>query len=112
MSIGSLGNVALSAAGAPLAQTKGGEMERTQQESAGQQRVAESGRKAEAASGIGETDGDDHETAERDADGRRLWEAPDEKKKKEAKASVSASAEPRLSKDASGLSGNNLDLTG
>ena len=27
-----------------------------------------------AAAGIGETDGEDHETSERDADGRRLWE--------------------------------------
>ena len=31
-------------------------------------------RKAEAAAGVGEPDGEDHETAERDADGRRPWE--------------------------------------
>ena len=31
-------------------------------------------RKAEAAAGVGEPDGEDHETAERDGDGRRPWE--------------------------------------
>ena len=32
--------------------------------------------KASDASGIGSTDGEEHQTEERDADGRRLWEAP------------------------------------
>ena len=63
-------------------------------------------RKAEAAAGVGEPDGEDHETHDRNADGRRPWEdqpAPE------------ADAEPpdmRQSKDPSGQSGNLLDLTG
>ncbi|ASV74609.1 hypothetical protein THTE_2007 [Thermogutta terrifontis] len=38
-------------------------------------------RQAEAAAGIGETDGENHETEERDADGRRPWELPPVSKK-------------------------------
>ena len=78
MSVGPMGGVAGSVAGSPLAQTKGSEPERAQQEAVAQQRRAESDQKADSAAGIGETDGEDHETAERDADGRRPWEPPPE----------------------------------
>jgi len=107
MSIGPLGGLAGSAAGAPLAQTKGSETERTQQDSGAQQRRVQSDQKAEAASGIGETDGEDHQTADRDADGRRFWEAPPEPNDSEQ-----ADDTDRRSKDASGQSGQNLDLSG
>jgi hypothetical protein len=111
MSMGPVGGVAGSVAGSPLAQTKGSEPERSQQDSVAQQRHIQSAEKAEAAAGIGETDGEDHETAERDADGRRLWEPPPEPTDEQADES-SDPAEQRQSKDATGESGNLLDLSG
>jgi hypothetical protein len=105
-----LGGVLGSAAGAPLSQTSGGETERTQRDTAVQQRQADTDARAERAAGIGTTD-EDQEATERDADGRRLWEAPPEKKSDAADEEQNA-AQPRQSKDATGLSGNHLDLTG
>ena len=70
MSVGPLGGVAGSVAGSPLAQTKGSEPNGPSKTPVQQRRV-ETDRRAEAAAGIGETDGEDHETDERDADGRR-----------------------------------------
>jgi hypothetical protein len=99
-----------SAAGAPLSQTSGSETERTQRDSAAQQRETDTGARAERAAGIGTTE-QDQEATERDADGRRMWEAPPEKKTDAADEDQS-SAPPRQSKDATGLSGNHLDLTG
>ena len=61
-------------AGTFLAQTRGSDIDRTQQESNSQDLRAESDLKAEAAAGVGQTDGEEHQTAKRDADGRRLWE--------------------------------------
>jgi hypothetical protein len=109
MSIGSLPAVVASAAGTSLAQSKA-ETERTNVDIGAQQRHAFSALKAESAAGIGETDGQDHEAAERDADGRRLWEAPPEgKKNPNAEDSVPT---PPHSRDATGQSGNLLDLSG
>lgn len=110
MSIGPLGGLAGSAAGAPLAQTKGSETERSRQDTGAQQRRVQSDQKAEAASGIGETDGEDHQTADRDADGRRFWEAPPEPNAPEQAAGTDDA--DRRSKDATGQSGQNLDLSG
>ena len=77
MSVGPLGGWAGSVAGTPLAQTKGSEVERTQQDLRNQQRRVQNNVRAENAAGIGEADGEDHHPAERDADGRRSWaEAP------------------------------------
>lgn len=112
MSIGPLGGVAGSAAGSPLAQTAGSEPERTQQDVAAQQRRVEGDQRAEAAAGIGETDGQDHESEERDADGRRLWEEPAEAEEANQGDEESASSADRQSKDPTGLSGNLLDLSG
>ena len=67
-----------SAAGSPLAQTKGAALERAQEEVGAEQRRLYHDRKAEAAAGVGEPDGEDHQTAQRDADGRRPWEEPHE----------------------------------
>jgi hypothetical protein len=104
MSIGPLG--AASAAGSPLAQTKGAEVERAQQEVGAQRRRVYHGRQAEAAAGVGEPDGEDHETAERDADGRRPWEDQPEP------PDNGAVPDTTQSKDPSQQSGNLLDLTG
>ncbi|OHB74967.1 MAG: hypothetical protein A2W31_11860 [Planctomycetes bacterium RBG_16_64_10] len=107
MSIGSAGGVAGSAAGAPLAHTKGTELERAGQDSASQQRQLDSNQNAENAAGIGQT-GEDRQASDRDADGRRIWENPQRHEQVEADGS-----EPlRQGKDARGERGGALDLTG
>lgn len=112
MSVGPLGGIAGSIAGSPLAQTKGSETERSQQDAGTQQRRVETARRAEAAAGIGQTDGQDHETDERDADGRRLWEAPAKPEEPETAPKDGAAGRQPHGKDASGQSGNLLDLSG
>jgi hypothetical protein len=114
MSLGPLGGIAASAAGAPLAQTKGSDVERAEQDSAAQARRVQADLKAENAEGIGEADGEDHETAERDADGRRLWEGPPQGQADQAEQTEPdhAPGEGRCSRDPTGRSGNLLDLTG
>ena len=106
MSIGPLGHVTASAAGSPLAQTKGDTTQAKQASDVQQRRVAVD-QQAEAAAGIGETDGENHETEERDADGRQVLEIPArEKKEKEG------SDQPQSPKDPTGELGRLLDLSG
>ncbi len=109
MSVGPVGGLAGSVAGTPLAQTAGSEVERAQQATSVQERRLQNDLRAERAGGIGEADGDDHETAERDADGRRPWEisppAP------EAGQPPPLDGPPQ-SKAASRQSGNLVDLSG
>jgi hypothetical protein len=109
MSIGPLGPI-VSAAGSALAQTKGSDLERTQNEVAGQERQTEVGRQAESAAGIGAADGENHQPSERDADGRRLWEAP-LGKRAGGDASACGQDETPRAKDPSGQSGGALDLS-
>ncbi len=106
MSVGPTpGMVTASLAGAPLAEKNSGAAEKTTQEGATRQRKVESVERAEKAEGIGETDGSEHQSEERDADGRRPWErmgrpkGQDEEKKQHTK-------------DPTGQSGNLLDLSG
>ena len=108
MNIGATTGALGSAAGAPLSQTAGAEAERSQKESAVQQRSADAQTKSEKASGIGQLE-QDQETSERDADGRRLWE---DTGKKKGEAADEENATERQAKDATGMSGNSLDLTG
>ena len=110
MSIGPMAGIAGSAAGSPLAQTQGAETERASQDAAAGGRRAEFDQKADAAAGIGEANGEDHETAERDADGRRLWEPPPNSDGEPADEETTP--QDRKSRDASGQSGNLLDLNG
>ena len=109
MSIGPLSSIAGSIAGTSLAQTRGPDVDRAQQESAARELRAQSQEKAELAAGIGEADGDNHQTAERDADGRRLWEFPQRKGKQEA---VADEPHQPQSQDPTGHSGSMLDLSG
>ena len=111
MSVGPLGGLAASAAGSPLAQTHGSEVDRARHDAAAQQRKVHSDQKAEDAAGIGETDGEDHEAEDRDADGRRLWEETPKPHEDQADTPTSASARSRA-KDPSGASGSLLDLSG
>jgi hypothetical protein len=107
MSIGPLGTIG-SLAATPLPQ-RAAEADKTQRESTDQARAAQGQLAAEAAAGIGETE-EDSQASERDADGRRLWEAPPAKQ-----SSAEASPEtpsPQLVKDPTGDSGSELDLVG
>jgi hypothetical protein len=105
--IGSFGGIAASVAGTSLAQAKGSEIERAGQDAGANERVAQSEQKAESAAGVGETNGQDHETSERDADGRLPWRMG---QLPEKTADDAAAAPP--SKDSTGQSGNLLDLSG
>ena len=108
MSVGSTGIVG-SLAGGQLQQSQGADAETVQHAARDQARRAQSARNAEAASGVGETE-QDHETEERDADGRRLWE----KQTKDAKVEppVADPVPPAPAKDPSGERGSQLDLLG
>jgi hypothetical protein len=109
MSMGPLGGVIGSAAGAPLSQTAGSETERLQKDALSHNRQVHAHEQAERAAGIGQTE-QDQESSERDADGRRFWEPPADPAKAKQHADVATPA--RQSKDATGLSGTQLDLTG
>jgi hypothetical protein len=111
MSVGSLGGIISSAAGAPLSQTAGSETERAQKDSLAQSRQVDANQKAELAAGIGQTE-QDQESSERDADGRRLWEAQDKTTNEAGHDEQAAETSVRQSKDATGQSGTKLDLTG
>lgn len=110
MSVGPMGGVVGSAAGAPLSQTAGSETERTKREASATQRQVENETKAEQASGIGQTEGDEG-PSERDADGRRLWEG-DTAPKQQSEEPPADPEPPRQAKDPTGQSGSSLDLTG
>jgi hypothetical protein len=109
MSIGPLPPL-VSVVGTSLAQVKGSDVERTQQDAVGHERRVASGEKAENAAGIAATD-EDSQTEDRDADGRRLWE---ETAKVDAKqdAADTPPESAHKSKDPSGQTGNQLDLSG
>jgi hypothetical protein len=87
-------------------------VERAQQDNTGAERRIQSDRKAEHASGIGETDGEDHETAERDADGRRIWEERSGSTENDSPETDAPAQDHPVSKDATGQRGNLLDLSG
>ncbi len=109
MSVGPLVSIAASMAGTPLAQSRGSDVERANQDSVQVERQVSGELKAELAAGIGATD-QEHETSERDADGRRLWEAT-AKQKSEAEADANTVA-ARKARDATGQCGTQLDLSG
>jgi hypothetical protein len=111
MSIGPMSGFvgAAGAAGAPLAQTKGADVDRAPQDTAAAELQIQGEQRAETAAGIGETDGQDHQTAERDADGRRLWERAAKPAQPE---DAEKTAEDLHGKDPTGASGNLLDLSG
>ncbi len=113
MSMGFVGGVVGSAAGASLSQTKGSEAERTQKDSLAQFREADGTEHSESAAGIGQTE-QDQESSERDADGRRLWEKSGKRAKDEKARSAAEEMDAlsRQSKDPTGQSGTKLDLTG
>ena len=109
-----------SALAAPQAQTQSADVDRTAQEVAEQAREYDAETKAENAAGVGQTDGEEHESNQRDADGRRLWEKnpalsadennAEQPEESEEDSDGAISHPPHASRDATGESGNQLDL--
>ncbi len=110
MNIAFFNGIVASAAGTPLALSKGTDVERSQHADAAQKRESVSQLKAEAAAGVGELDDADHKPEERDADGRRLWERFGKKNSGEEPGSEPAPV--KQVRDLSGECGNQLDLSG
>jgi hypothetical protein len=109
MSIGFLSNIGGSVAGTSLAQLRGSDADRAQQESNARELRVQSDQKAELAAGVGQADGDDHQTAERDADGRQFWRLRNRPGQQEATGNP---PQESRSIDPTGQSGNMLDLSG
>jgi hypothetical protein len=109
MSVGFTG-LAGSVAGSQLPQVKGTDVERSQNEMLSQARQVRAAEQSESAAGVGQTE-EDQETSDRDADGRRLWEAPPGNRPDPAPEAAEAGFGPR-SKDPTGERGQNLDLSG
>lgn len=113
MSVGSLG-IAGSLAGAPLAQKTGVAVDRAKQDTAHAQRQAEATERTAEAAGIGETH-EEHETSERDADGRMPWEfraKPAADANDESAVSTEAAQTAPGVRDPKGEAGGELDLVG
>ena len=110
MSVGPMGMAGSVAGGLP--QIRSADAGRAETESSDQARKSKSDRQAEAAAGVGET-AEDEKASDRDADGRRLWEAIPERASESDEANADATPEgtPR-SKDPTGTSGGQLDLSG
>ena len=112
MSFLPLGGVVGSFAGTGLAQTKGSDVDRAAQDTRNAERRAASDAKATDAAGIGTTDGEGHETHDRDADGRRQWEFNRPPEAATPQTVDTPAVEPARVKDPTGVAGNELDLTG
>ena len=110
MSMGPLGIIG-SAAGVPLTQASG-EKDRRAGEAQNQSAVSQT--QAGNQAGVGEAE-EQGESADRDADGRRLWEGDagpeDEENAAEDKSAVCEENEPG-NKDPTGNCGNQLDISG
>jgi hypothetical protein len=111
MSVGPLGIIG-SAAGSPLAQSQGSDVNRAQQDTASQSRQTHMSEKAEHAAGVGQTE-QDEEATDRDADGRRPWEIGSARM---VEPLAEAEPTPDISRhhgtDRSELTGRQLDLRG
>jgi hypothetical protein len=99
-------------AGGALAQAHAAQAERGR-EAAERQIQATFAASAEQAAGVGATDGEEHQTSDRDADGRRLWEAPAiGRSPKKAGDSTAEANSPPVANDPTGALGHGLDLSG
>jgi hypothetical protein len=108
MSVDPLGMIG-SVAGIPGSQTKGSPVETTAQDTADRARRREAVQRAENAAGIGQA-AEGSETNDRDADGRRPWEAPEETNT--AEPAETPPAETDRGQHSSGEPGHLIDLSG
>ena len=105
-SIPNTGGIIGSAAGAPLSQSQGSDIEKNQKDSNAVQRQEKNDKKASDAAGVGQTEQDEG-SSDRDADGRRFWE-----RNSHTGAEAEQQEETRQAKDPEGNRGTSLDLTG
>ena len=110
MSIGNVSGIPASVAGAGLSQ-QASEVGKARQDATARERVIQTEQQAADAARVGETDGKEHQTNERDADGRRPWEITGHRSAGAAAPETIAEA-PRQSRDATGDAGGQLDLSG
>ena len=113
MNVGPLGGVLGSAAGSQLQQTRGKDSDRAASDVGNQQRSDRLADRASAAAGVGQTE-EDQGTAERDADGRRMWEgSPDGSSQDQSTDEQDQEQQQQgRAKDPTGNTGTSLDLTG
>ena len=109
MSLGPRGRLG-AAAGSPLSQSPGTDVQQSQQNASDPARRTQSDNQAEQASGVGQTEHDE-EASDRDADGRRPWELGACPSGDAGQAETDA-ANDRPSKDPSGTRGGRLDISG
>jgi hypothetical protein len=110
MNVGPMGMLG-GAAGSPLSQSQGTDVNKAQQDTTDQSRKATSENKAEQASGVGQTEHDE-EASDRDADGRRPWEIGGRSPEDTGDDQANESETPQQSKDPSGTRGGQLDVSG
>lgn len=103
MNIVPLGPASMS--GAPLAQPRAAEST-AQHQAAAAERADRAAQRATQAGGIHAAEAES-ETRERDADGRRLWELPDQSQTEKQQPQP-----PARARDPHGTAGQHLDLTG
>jgi len=111
MSIASLGFSSIGAA-TPLAQSTGADTDRTVQETTSQKGQLQSDLSAEQAAGVGQTDGDQHEIAEREGDGHQPWEFTAATQNLPPSDAPPTDRPLTFSIDVTGQCGTLLDLTG
>jgi hypothetical protein len=90
----------------------GSETQRARQDAANQARQTQNDRHATDAAGIAETDGQSHESHDRDADGRRAWEFGGKSARSAGAVESETTQTPAQAKDPTGQAGNQLDLSG
>jgi hypothetical protein len=109
MSVGSSSPL-IAAVAAPLAQTRGTEVDRAQQVAAAHERQLRSEALADSAGGIAAADGEDNLAGDRDADGRLPWQMQPSAQREEE-----TTGKPRLvrspAQEAVSQSGLRLDVT-
>ncbi len=110
MSVGPMTGIAAGAAGTPLSQSQGHRRRACRQEAGASQHAARGQLKAESAAGVGEADGEEHQSDDRDANGRVPWRI--RRVAKEAAADEDAPRAPSPPKDPGGAAGNLLDVSG
>ena len=112
MNLAAVIGIPASVAGTAMAQASGSDIDRAKADTAAQRRATTSEIHAEKAAGIGEADGEDHTINDRDADGRQAWDPGSGVTAQPSAAPSEEDAESRQSRDPSGASGGELDITG
>ncbi|MBA2116030.1 hypothetical protein [Bremerella alba] len=113
MSVGPLGaSLASSIAATNLAQRNSSDVAGAQQATSSHALVVDSTEKAEKAAGVGDPE-ESEKISDRDADGRRAWERPEEESDEdEAELEGDATYDATQRKDPTGVKGREIDLSG